>query len=74
MYVWDFFGFLFHELSVLLTFGVTIATTAVSVVQHLVALVQAFPIWLSAPFIALISISIFFRVSQFIPTIGGASS
>lgn len=74
MYVWDFFGFLFHELSVLLTFGVTMATTVISVVQHLISLVQSLPLWLAAPFIALVSISVFFRVSQFIPTIGGASS
>ena len=73
MYLFDFFGFLFHELSVLLTFAVIIGTTTVSVFQHLVTLVQSFPLWLSGPFIGLLSIAIIFRVSQFVPTIGGAS-
>ncbi len=74
MYVWDFFGFLFHELSALLTFCVAVYTVSADIVRHLLTLVSSLPGWLSIPFGSLILIAVLFRVSQFIPTIGGASS
>ena len=44
------------------------------IVSSLVEMVQAFPLWLSVPFGVLLAIAILFRVSQFVPTIGGASN
>ena len=44
------------------------------IVSSLVEMVRAFPLWLSVPFGVLLAIAILFRVSQFVPTIGGASN
>ncbi len=73
MYLFDFFGFIFNELVLVLKFAVSVFLTVQSVITHLTTLVSALPLWLSVPFGALLAIAIVFRVSQFIPTIGGAS-
>ena len=44
-----------------------------TVFECLIDIITAFPIWLYVPFSALLSIAVLFRLSQFIPTIGGAS-
>lgn len=74
MYLFDFFKFIYETLivepfSLLFSIGKLI----VDVAHSLITLVGAFPLWLSTPFIVLIGIAVLFRVSQFIPTIGGAS-
>lgn len=74
IYLFDFFTFVYQTF-VVEPFDLlkTIGGLLVDVVQSLFTLLTAFPLWLSTPFIVLISISVVFRVSQFIPTIGGAS-
>lgn len=73
MYLIDFFGFIFSELGQLLHFAVLIFESVSSAVVHVFTLVSVLPIWISVPFTILIEIAVLFRVSQFIPTIGGAS-
>lgn len=72
MYLFDFFRFLFDILVTGLKFLYNILLILLDIVEALFTLVGAFPVWLSVPFIVLLAIAILFRVSQFIPTIGGA--
>lgn len=73
MYLFDFFSFSFNELFSVLKFAVSIFDTSIGVLHHIRTLLDAFPLWLGLPFYYLVAIAILFRVSQFVPTIGGAS-
>lgn len=74
MYLFWFVEFLFELLMQPFRILESIFTFVLVVFDSVLTLVTVFPNWLSIPFIALISIAIIFRVSQFIPTIGGASN
>lgn len=73
MYLFDFFGYLFQQLTSIIEFAVSIFSSAYSFVGHVMTLVDSLPAWLSLPFAALLLMAVIFRVTQFIPTIGGAS-
>ena len=73
MYVKDFAMFLFDVLAESLNFLGEIGSIGINCANSLLNVVTALPAWIYMPFYALISIAILFRVSQFIPTIGGAS-
>lgn len=73
MYLIDFVVFIVGELGQLLHFAVSIFDSVLSAVVHLLTLVSVLPLWISVPFTILLQIAVLFRVSQFIPTIGGAS-
>lgn len=73
MYIFDFLSFIWNCLLEILTFLGNIFTSAFSAFEHILALIGALPLWISVPFAILIDIALIFRVSQFIPTIGGAS-
>lgn len=74
MYLFDFFRFLYSIFLELLDFFDKIGQLIGNVFNSLGGVITAFPLWLSVPFFALLSIAILFRISQFIPTIGGASN
>lgn len=73
MYVKDFAMFLWDVLAESLGFLGEIGAIGINCANSLLNVVTALPVWIYMPFYALISIAILFRVSQFIPTIGGAS-
>lgn len=73
MYLIDFFNFIFSEIGQILHFAVSIFESVSSTIVHVFTLVSVLPLWISVPFTILIQIAMLFRVSQFIPTIGGAS-
>lgn len=73
MYLFDFVAFLFDVLSESLSFLGEIGAIGINCANSLLNVVTALPLWIYMPFYALISIAILFRVSQFVPTIGGAS-
>lgn len=73
MYVKDFAMFLWDVLAESLSFLGEIGSIGINCANSLLNVVTALPLWIYMPFYALISIAILFRVSQFIPTIGGAS-
>lgn len=73
MYLWDFVNFLFDIISESYTFLGQIGDIGINCANSLINVVVSMPIWISYPFYALTSIAVLFRVSQFIPTIGGAS-
>ena len=74
MYLFDFVDFVYHTLIVEpLNFLWEIGSLIIDVANSFINMVMAFPMWLSMPFVSLITIAVLFRVSQFIPTIGGAS-
>ena len=73
MYLVDFFKFLFNVLSEASDFIMKFFNLVLDIVKSLNTMVQSFPLWLSVPFGILLVIAVLFRVSQFVPTIGGAS-
>ena len=73
MYVFWFFEFLFEVLSTPYRLFAEIIPLLLDTAESILTFISVFPIWLSVPFYVLICIAILFRVSQFIPTIGGAS-
>lgn len=73
MYLFWFAEFIFKTLTEPLIFAGKVFVSLLDIAQSLFTLVDVFPAWLSIPFTCLISIAILFRVSQFIPTIGGVS-
>ena len=74
MYVKWWFEYTFSDVMDVINFFGDISDTVDNCVNSLFQLVLAFPMWLSIPFQALISIAVLFRLSQFIPGIGGASN
>ena len=72
MYLFDFVRYVFGILQDGMNFLSDVGGLALNVCNSFLNLVSAFPLWLSIPFTTLISIAVLFRVSQFIPTIGGA--
>lgn len=74
MYVVDFFKFIFNVLTEAADFIMQFFNCVLDIVSSLNEMIQAFPLWLSVPFGVLLAIAILFRVSQFVPTIGGASN
>ena len=75
MYLFWFFEFVFNVLILepLRILG-SVFNSVVLAFSALGRLISVFPSWLSVAFMSLISIAVLFRVSQFIPTIGGASN
>ncbi len=74
MYVVWYLEYLFSDVKDVVSFFFDIASTIDNCVDSVTALVDAFPLWLSVPFGALLSIAVLFRLSQFIPSLGGASN
>lgn len=74
MYVVDFLKFIFNVLTEASDFIMQFFNCVLDIVSSLNEMIQAFPLWLSVPFAVLLAIAILFRVSQFVPTIGGASN
>lgn len=75
MYFLWFIEFVFNTLIVEpITFAVEFVGIIIDCAKSVITLVGVFPEWLSIPFIAILSIAVLFRVSQFIPSLGGASS
>lgn len=74
MYLVDFIKFIFEILCEIGDFIVDITKALFDIFESLWTMIQAFPAWLSVPFGILLVIAVLFRVSQFIPTIGGAST
>lgn len=74
MYIVDFLKFIFNTLTEASDFIMQFFNCVLDIVSSLAEMVQAFPLWLSVPFGVLLAIAILFRVSQFVPTIGGASN
>lgn len=72
MYLFDFARFVFGILHDGMNFLNDIGQLALNVCNSFFNMLTAFPVWISVPFTVLISIHILFRISQFIPTIGGA--
>lgn len=74
MYLYCFFEFIFNTLIIEpLLFAGEIMSLVFDVIENLGTLIGAFPNWLSVPFGCLLAIAVLFRVSQFIPSLGGAS-
>ena len=73
MYIVWYFDYLFSDVTEVANFFFDIARTIDNCIDSVTALVNAFPLWLSVPFGALLSIAVLFRLSQFIPSLGGAS-
>lgn len=73
MYVKWWFEYTFSDVKDVFNFFGDLGDTIDNCVDSLFALIGAFPAWLVVPFTALISIAVLFRLSQFVPTIGGAS-
>lgn len=74
MYLVWFVEFLFNLLFQPLRILGAIFDCVITAIDSIFTLIALFPLWLSIPFTALISIAVIFRISQFIPTIGGASN
>ena len=74
MYIVDFLKFIFDTLTEASDFIMQFFNCVLDIVSSLNEMIQAFPLWLSVPFAVLLAIAILFRVSQFVPTIGGASN
>lgn len=55
-------------------FAVDVVTLVGDLVVSVGHLIGVFPMWLKVPFTVLLSIAVLFRVSQFIPSLGGASN
>lgn len=73
MYLFWFFEFVFNTIFVEpFALLVDLGTLVGEVVVSLGTLISALPGWLGIPFGALIAIALFFRVSSFIPGLGGA--
>ena len=72
MYLFDFVRYVFGILQDGMNFLYDVGGLALNVCNSFLNLITAFPLWISVPFGVLINIAILFRVSQFIPTIGGA--
>lgn len=72
MYLFDFVRYVFGILQDGMNFLNDVGGLALNVCNSFLNLITAFPLWISVPFGVLINIAILFRVSQFIPTIGGA--
>lgn len=73
MYVKWWFEYTFSDVTDVINFFGDLGDTIGNCVDSLIALIVAFPAWLTVPFTTLISIAVLFRLSQFVPTIGGAS-
>lgn len=73
MYLFDFVSFLFDILSESFDFLGRIGSIGLNCANSLINVVTALPVWVAYPFYVLTAIAVLFRVSQFIPTIGGAS-
>ena len=73
MYVFWFFEFLFDTLMQPIRVGGEIISLVVEAAESVFNVFGVLPYWLYLPFNVLICIAVLFRVSQFIPTIGGAS-
>jgi hypothetical protein len=73
MYVVWFFEFLFEFATQPLIFAYNVVGSFLDLGVNLGNLIFSFPQWLYIPLSCLLSISILFRVTQFIPLIGGAS-
>ena len=74
MYIVDFLKFIFNTLTEASDFIMQFFSCVLDIVSSLNEMIQSFPLWLSVPFGVLLAIAILFRVSQFVPTIGGASN
>lgn len=74
MYVVWYLEYLFSDVKDVVSFFFDIASTIDNCVDSVTTLINTFPLWLSVPFGALLSIAILFRLSQFIPSLGGASN
>ncbi len=74
MYVVWYLQYLFKDVTDVVYFFVDIAKTIDNCVDSVTTLIDTFPLWLSVPFGALLSIAVLFRLSQFIPSLGGASN
>lgn len=74
MYIYWFVEY-FYQVIIVEPLQVVSAITIAfgNVFSSLTALVGAFPLWITIPFTVLLTIAVLFRISQFIPTIGGAS-
>lgn len=73
MYLFWFIEFFWDFLCVSLDFIGNMANIAIDIIDSFTTMISSFPLWISLPFGALLAIAIIFRISQFIPTIGGAS-
>lgn len=73
MYFFWFLEFLFNLLIEPLKVGLKIGEVIIEVTNSLFNFLGYLPAWINIPFTVLISIAVLFRVSQFVPTIGGAS-
>lgn len=73
MYLFDFVKFLWQVLSEGFEFLGQIGSIGLNCANSLLNVVNCLPGWVALPFFSLIAISVLFRVSQFIPTIGGAN-
>lgn len=74
MYLVWFVEFLFNLFLQPLRILSSIFDCVITAIDSIFSLISLFPLWLSVPFTVLISIAVIFRISQFIPTIGGASN
>lgn len=74
MYIRWFIEFLFDVIMQPFRVGAEIIGLVVDVAQSLHSFLSVLPAWVFVPFYLLVTISVLFRVSQFVPTIGGASS
>lgn len=75
MYVFWFLEFIWQTVIVEpFQFAGEFILLVIDVIENLGTLISAFPNWLSVPFGCLLVIAVLFRVSQFIPSLGGASN
>lgn len=74
MYLVWFVEFLFNLLFQPIRIFGAVINCIITALDSVITLIFLFPAWLSYPFMALVSIAVIFRISQFIPTIGGASN
>lgn len=75
IYLFWFVEFVYNILIVEpLRVGAAIFDCIVNTVESFSELLSVLPPWLSSVFYTLFAIAVLFRVSQFIPTLGGAST
>lgn len=72
MYIRWFVEFLFEVITQPFRVGAEIIGLVIDVADSLFDFLGVLPAWLFVPFYMLIAIAVLFRVSQFVPTIGGA--
>lgn len=73
MYIRWFVEFVFDMITAPFEIGAALLDLIVDLISGLIRLIDVLPVWIEVPFYLLLAMAVLFRISQFIPGIGGAS-